>query len=74
MKQKTKTPKKSTKKPFEVGSHEGQVHVAVPYTYEDFKNSVLIVSLAVNSFFLIGWLTTQVSSTYAVAVAQAIVQ
>lgn len=31
---------------------------------QDFKNSVLIVSLIVNAFVLIGWITLQVTNLY----------
>ncbi len=31
---------------------------------EDVRNSILVVSLLVNVFFLIGWLVIQVSSRY----------
>lgn len=74
MKQQTKTPKqtKTSKltKAFPAGSHEGQLFASVTYTSQDFKNSLLIVSLAINLFILTLWLTTQVSQAYAVTLAQ----
>jgi hypothetical protein len=39
-------------------------------TKEDLKNSVLIVSVLVNLFFLTGWLVLEASSTYALALVQ----
>ncbi|MDO8335302.1 MAG: hypothetical protein Q7T74_00775 [Candidatus Saccharibacteria bacterium] len=61
-------------KAFAVGTHEGQIFASVPYTSEDFKNSLLIVSLLVNASIFILWILTQVHSDYALTVAQAIVQ
>ncbi len=55
-----------------VGSHNGQIFAQVPYTVDDFKNALLIVSLSVNVFLLALWLSTQVSQDYAVAIAQLI--
>ena len=78
MNKKIKTSKKTFSeklrgdKVFHVGTREGVLMASVPYTREDFKNSLLIVSVGVNLFFLIGWLTTQVSSVYAGAIAQMI--
>ena len=73
--------KKATKKvhtnapqAFAVGNHDGQILAAVPYTLEDFKNSLLVVSLAVNLVILVVWLLTVVSGTHASAVAQFILQ
>jgi hypothetical protein len=72
MKHKIHTPTKNKliSKAFPVGSHQGQIFASVPYTAEDFKNSLLIVSLAVNLFLFTLWLTTQVSQDYALAVAR----
>ena len=68
---KSKTNKSAKKsKAFAVGSHEGQIFAHVPYTLEDFKNSVLVVSLAINVAFLILWILTQLDSDYAYQVAQ----
>ena len=36
---------------------------------QDFKNAVLIVSLLVNAFVLIGWVTLQVTTYYDAQVA-----
>lgn len=70
MKAKTKkSTTNSTSKAFAVGTHEGQVFASVPYTLEDFKNSLLIVSLLVNFAVLILWLMTQVDTAYAYQVA-----
>lgn len=73
---KSNTKKVSTKnsKAFAVGSHDGQIFASVPYTQEDFKNSLLIVSLLVNASILILWILTQVHSAYALLIAQALVQ
>jgi hypothetical protein len=65
----TKLSKLSTKA-FLVGSHEGQLFASVTYTSQDFKNSLLIVSVAINLFILTLWLTTQVSQDYALSLAQ----
>lgn len=69
---KNTTKKSSVKnvKTFAAGSHEGQIFAQVPYTAHDFKNAILIVSLTANVFFLTLWLTTQVSSTYAIHIAR----
>lgn len=78
MKKKTKTSKKSLTarirgdKVFHVGTRDGVLMASVPYTQEDFKNSLLIVSVVINLFFLITWLTTQVNAEYAVAIAKII--
>lgn len=74
---KTTTKKNTTKSSavassYIVGSHNGQIFAQVPYTVDDFKNALLIVSLAVNVFLLALWLSTQVSQDYAVAIAQLI--
>ncbi len=63
----------TTAKTFAVGSREGQIFAQVPYTVQDFKNSLLIVSLSINIFLLALWLTTQVSDAYAMSVARLIV-
>lgn len=65
---KTKTIKKNSKKTnkaFQVGTRENVVLASVPYTAEDFKNSLLIVSLLVNAFVFTTWITVQVSSDFA---------
>lgn len=69
-----KTTKKQEAQSFKVGTKENVVLASVPYTFEDFKNSLLIVSILVNMFFLTGWLTIQVSQEYALVVAQSLVQ
>jgi len=74
MKSKTKKTKKTAIKSFAVGTNPGQVFASVPYTSEDFKNSLLIVSLIVNAFVLTTWLTLQVSDQAALTVAQALVR
>lgn len=74
MKSKTQKVTKKTSKAFAVGSHEGQIFASVPYTFEDFKNSILIVSLLVNAAVLILWILTQIHSDYALQVALAIVR
>lgn len=68
--------KKTTKKvqSFKVGTKENMILASVPYTFEDFKNSLLIVSVLINLFFLAGWLTIQVSQDYAYVVAQSLIQ
>ncbi len=67
----TKTKKAVPKaKSFAVGSHNGQIFAQVPYTAQDFKNSILIVSLSINMFLLTLWLTAQVSNAYAGAIAR----
>lgn len=82
----TSKKKVSTKKPvknsniftadvreLKIGTHEGQVFTLVPRTLEDFKNALLIVSLLVNLFLLIGWLVTRVSQDYAYVIASALI-
>lgn len=66
------TNKKS--KAFAVGSHDGQIFASVPYTQEDLKNSVLIVSVLVNLAFLILWILTQVQASYAYHIANALIR
>ena len=79
MKKNTKTRNKTLiekvrgEKVFHVGTRDGVLMASVPYTREDFKNSLLIVSVVVNLFFLITWLTTQVSADYALAIAKIII-
>lgn len=73
-KNKKTTTKKQESQSFRVGTKENIVLASVPYTFEDFKNSLLIVSLLVNVFFLAGWLTIQVSQEYALVVAQSLIQ
>lgn len=74
MKSNIKNVSKKTPKAFAVGTHEGLIFASVPYTLEDLKNAVLIVSLLINAALLILWIMTQVSSIYAGQVAQALVQ
>ena len=75
MKKNTKTRNKTLaekvrgNKVFHVGTREGVLMASVPYTQQDFKNSLLVVSVMVNLFFFIGWLMTQVSTDYAHAIA-----
>lgn len=73
--------KKATKKvaskrmtAFAVGSHEGQIFTSVPYTLEDFKNSLLVVSLGVNMVILVLWLLVAVSNDHAATVARLILR
>jgi hypothetical protein len=63
----------TTAKVFSVGSRDGQVFAQTPYTMHDFKNALLIVSVAINLFMLTLWLTTQVSQSYAVDLANFII-
>ena len=70
----TKMKKTTTAKSFKVGTHEGQILASVPYTQEDLKNSILIVSLLVNLIVLILWIMTKTSTDYAYLVALSIVQ
>lgn len=62
-----KTTKKS--QAFAVGTHEGQVFASVPYTQEDLKNALLIVSLTINAAFLILYILTQIDSSYTYQIA-----
>lgn len=48
---------------------QSQERVAVLTTGEDVRMAVLIVSVIINLFFLIAWVTLQVTSRYDVAVA-----
>ena len=48
---------------------EAQVLPAVDQTTQDFKNALLIVSLVVNAFILIAWITLQVTAVYDAQVA-----
>jgi hypothetical protein len=54
---------------FQVGTHDQQVLVTVPHTAEDFKNSLLIVSVVLNIAVLTTWLVTQVNGESANAIA-----
>ncbi len=76
MKSNTKkaTKKTATAKAYAVGSREGLIFASVPYTLEDFKNALLIVSLLVNAAFLILWILTQIHTTYAMQVANSLLQ
>lgn len=74
MKSKTKNITKKTSKAFAVGSHEGQIFASVPYTQEDLKNSILIISVLINISLLILWVLTQLRADYAYQVALTIVQ
>lgn len=72
---KAKTKKATTKnQAFTVGSHEGQIFASVPYTLEDFKNALLIVSILVNVSIFIVWIMTQVHPEYAYYIAWSLVQ
>lgn len=42
----------------------GQENYVLAQTTTDFKNVLLIVSIAINTFFLVSWLTIQVASYY----------
>lgn len=46
-----------------------QVLPAFNQTDQDVKNALLIVSLLVNAFILIGWITLQVTTAYDAEVA-----
>lgn len=48
---------------------EEQVLPVVDQTTADFKNALLIVSLLVNAFILIAWVTLQVTTMYDAQVA-----
>ncbi len=74
MKSKIKNNIKTKSKAFSVGSHEGQIFASVPYTQEDLKNSVLIISVLINIAFLILWVLTQIRTDYAYQVAVALLQ
>ncbi len=60
---------KNTQRAFQVGTHDNQVVMTVPHTAEDFKNSLLIVSITANLFVFTTWLVTQVSGESAQALA-----
>jgi hypothetical protein len=64
MTQKTKTIKHKTAEVI-VAEELG----ALDQTTQDAKNAILIVSLMVNAFVLIGWLTLQVTNIYDYQVA-----
>lgn len=66
MPQKTKTTKKAATTTTAV---ENAAVVATNQTNEDAKNALLIVSLTINAFVLIGWITLQVTSVYDYQVA-----
>ena len=74
MKSNTKKTTKKTAKAYAVGSREGMIFASVPYTLEDFKNALLIVSVLINVTFLILWILTQVHTEYAVVVANSLLQ
>lgn len=57
-----------------VGSRKDVILASLPYSQNDFKNSLLIVSLMVNAFFLSAWLTTLVSADFAYVIGRAIAQ
>ena len=44
--------------------------VRVPTTSDDFRNSLLLVSLTINVVVLIGWIALKVTSKFDVQVAQ----
>jgi len=67
MTQKTKTIKKTTAATTAVV--DDAVIAKTSQTNEDAKNALLIVSLTVNAFVLIGWVTLQVTSIYDYQVA-----
>lgn len=48
--------------------------MVVSRTTEDFKNTLLIVSIAVNTFFLVGWLTLQVTNYYSAEAVSLIIR
>lgn len=47
-----------------------QERIAVMATGEDFRNSILTVSVVINLFFLIAWIMLQVTARYDMAVAE----
>lgn len=73
MKSKTKKTTQKISKAFAVGSHDGQIFAHVPYTQEDFKNSLLIVSVMINVAFLILWILMQLNIAYTYQIALALV-
>ncbi len=48
--------------------------MVVSRTAEDFKNTLLIVSVGINTFFLIGWLTLQVTNHYSTEAVSLIIR
>lgn len=48
--------------------------MVVSRTAEDFKNTLLIVSVAINTFFLVGWLTLQVANYYSAEAVSLIIR
>ena len=72
MAQKTKTTKKEkTEKETSVMTDavDAAGALAIKQTNEDAKNALLIVSLTINAFVLIGWITLQVTNAYDYQVA-----
>ena len=72
MTQKTKTIKKTAATTAAVDTATAIDDAAIAkanQTNEDAKNALLIVSLTVNAFVLIGWVTLQVTSIYDYQVA-----
>ncbi len=65
--QTSKTPRK--KQSLKTKVRTPRVSTRVSSIAEDFKNSLLVVSLLVNAGFLIGWLVLQVTTQYDLQVA-----
>lgn len=77
MKHKNKTTTKTTtirSQAFPVGTRENLIFASIPYTENDFKNSLLIVSVLINIFLLIAWISVQVDSGFANTIAQSLVR
>lgn len=67
MTQKTKTIKKATQAT--VVADNTVAALRINQTNEDAKNALLIVSLTINAFVFIGWITLQVTNIYDYQVA-----
>lgn len=50
-------------------THTTEVTATIDQTNQDFMLSLLIVSLTINAFVLIGWIALQVTSVYDAEVA-----
>jgi len=64
MNAKTNNSVKETKETKEVKKSAVSPEYVVKQLNEDVRNSILVVSILVNLFFLIGWLVIQVSNRY----------
>ena len=65
MKNNTKTPSQTIQET----SAQNSVSLAAAQTEQDFKHSVLIVSVVINLFIFTGWLALQVTNAYDAQVA-----